>query len=116
MPLASKDLSTHQEGRRKASGIRTGSRTAADFSIDLGFKPIVVKVCNLTDRIEGCMIFDDALDGGSNAKGLLTVAAGTVTYADVGITLDAGERSFSVVVATVGLETDNDDVYWEAWT
>jgi hypothetical protein len=55
------------------------------------------------------------LDGGSNAKSLLTVAAGTRTYAAAGIALDADTKGFTVTVATASLETDNDDVYWEAW-
>jgi len=116
MALTSTNLSTFQEARRRACGIRTGSRTAGDFSIDLGFTPTHICVHNLTDRIEGLMILNAALDAGSNAKGLLTVAAGTKTYADLGITLDDDERGFTVVVATVGLETDDDDVYWEAWS
>ena len=116
MTLASKNLSAFQEAQRHACGIRTGTRTAANFSIDLGFTPTYVHVRNLTDRVEGIMIFGAALDGGSNAKGIKIVSAGTKTYADVGITLDADERGFSVVVATAGLETDDDDVYWEAWS
>ena len=105
-----------QEARRRACGIRTGTRTAADFSIDLGFTPTHICVRNLTDRVEGFMILDAALDGGSNAKGVKTVAAGTKTYADVGITLDADARGFTVDVSVAGLETDDDDVYWEAWS
>ncbi len=116
MALTATDLSTHQEARRRACGIRTGTRTAADFTINLGFNPIGVNVCNLTDRVEGRMIFDDLLDGGSNAKGLKIVAAGTATYVDVGITKTADNRGFTVDVSVIGLETDDDDVYWEAWS
>lgn len=116
MPLVSTNLSTMQEARRKACGIRTGVRTAADFSINLGFTPTHIKVCNLTDRIEALMILAAPLDAGSNTDGLLTIATGVRTYVDVGITLDTDERGFTVVVATVGLETDDDDVYWEAWS
>ena len=116
MALASKKLSAFKENQQKACGIRTGTRTAANFSIDLGFTPTCVHVRNLTDRVEGIMIFGAALDSGDNAKGIKIVAAGTKTYADVGITLDDDERGFTVVVATAGLETDDDDVYWEAWS
>ncbi len=116
MTLASAKISSFQEARRHAAGIRTGTRTAGNFSIDLGFTPTHVRVRNLTDRVEGLMIFGAALDAGSNAKGIKCVAAGTKTYADVGITLDDDERGFTVVVATAGLETDDDDVYWEAWS
>ena len=79
MALVSKDLSTHQEARRRACGIRTGTRTAANFSIDLGFTPTYVHVRNLTDRVEGIMIFGAAFDGGSHAKGIKIVSAGTTT-------------------------------------
>ena len=72
-----------------------------------------MRVTNLTDKISGEMFFDSGLDGGNNAKGLKTVAAGTRTYEAVGIALT--ERGFAVTVATAGLETDNDDVLWEAW-
>jgi len=116
MALTSTVLSTHQEARRKACGIRTGTRTAGNFSIDLGFTPTHIRVCNLTDRIEGFQVVAAALDGGSNAKGLKIIADGTKTYEATGITLDDDLRGFTVVVATIGLETDNDDVYWEAWS
>ncbi len=113
MALVSKDLSTHQEGRRKACGTRTGTRTEADFNIALGFTPTMIKVFNLTDRIENCQIIDAKLDGGSNAKGIRTIATGVTTYIATGVSLGADERSFDVDIS-VALITDNDDVYWEA--
>jgi hypothetical protein len=115
MPLVSTNLSTHLEAKRHACGTRTGTRTEADFSIDLGFTPTCIKVINLTDRIQSTLIIDSTLDAGANVKGLRVVSAGTTTYAAVGITLDADERGFSVAIA-VALITDNDDVYWEAWS
>jgi hypothetical protein len=114
MALVSKDLSTLQEARRKACGTRTGTRTEVDFSINLGFTPTVIKVVNLSDRTENCQIIDANLDGGSNVKGLRTVAAGTRTYVASGISLDTDKRGFTVDIS-VALITDNDDVYWEAW-
>lgn len=96
-----------------ACGTRTGTRTAADFTITLGFDPKYIKVINLTDRVQAEHFVDAALDGGSNAKSLVTVAAGTRTYAAAGIAV--GNRAFTVTVATAGLETDDDNVYWEAW-
>jgi hypothetical protein len=98
---------------RRAWGTRTGTRTAANFTITLGFAPKFIRVINLTDRIQGELVVDSALDGGSNVKGLLRVAAGTTTYENLGIAVSG--RTFTVTVATVGLETDNDDVCWEAW-
>ena len=115
MPLVSTNLSTHLEGKRHACGTRTGTRTEADFSIDLGFTPTCIRVINLTDRTENLQIVDATLDGGSNAKGLRTVAAGTRTYAASGISLGSDGRSFDVDIS-VALVTDNDDIYWEAWT
>ncbi len=115
MALVSKKVDPILEGRRYAHGSRTGVRTAANFTITLGFLPTHIRVTNLTDRVEALQVVDANLDGGLNAKGLLQVAAGTTTYADTGITVDASEKGFTVVVATAGLETDDDEVIWEAW-
>lgn len=95
--------------KNSARGSRTGTRTAGNFTITLGFEPRYVKVTNLTDRISGEWYKESGA-----ATQLLTVAAGTRTYADSGITVSPTARTFSVVVATAGLETDNDDVIWEA--
>ena len=118
-----------QEGQRYAFGYRTGTRTAADFEITLGFKPTKIRVANLTDRIEATHFVDDAaysevvdgdthqygLDASSNAKSLVTVAAGTRTYEAAGISLTDGGLGFAVDVSVKTLETDNDDCMWEAW-
>lgn len=95
-----------------ARGSRTGTRTAANFTITLGFAPKYIKVVNLTDRVQAEYFVNSALDAGNNGKGLLRVAAGTTTYADVGIAVSG--KTFTVTVATAGLETDDDDVIWEA--
>lgn len=97
---------------RVARGTRTGTRTAANFTITLGFDPKYVKVINLTDRIQAELFVNSAL-GTSNAEELLRVADGTTTYASAGIAVS--NNTFTVTVATAGLETDDDDVYWEAW-
>lgn len=113
-----------QEGVRYAYGVRTGVRTAANFTINLGFKPSKIRVVNLTDRVEAVHHVDPeaatgtttfGLDAGANAKSLVTVAAGTRTYAAAGIALTSDKMGFTVTVATAGLETDDDDVLWEAW-
>lgn len=114
MALASAQTNYAADAGQYSAGSRTGTRTAANFSIDLGFKPKKIRVINLTDRIDATLFLDAAL-GTLNVEGLLQVAAGTTTYADVGITEGTDYKSFDVVVATVGLETDDDDVFWEAW-
>jgi GTP-dependent phosphoenolpyruvate carboxykinase len=100
-------------GEHYASGILYGTYTAADFTITLGFSPKKVRVVNLTDRIECVQYLNSLLDAGNNAKGLVTVANGTVTYAATGIAISG--KTFTVTIATNGLQTDNDDVYWECW-
>lgn len=119
-----KQFTRLQEGERYAYGIRTGVRTAANFTITLGFRPSKIRVVNLTDRIEATHYVDPApvtgtttygLDAGANAKSLVTVAAGTRTYAAAGIALTADKLGFTVTVATAGLETDDDDTFWEVW-
>lgn len=100
-------------GVHYASGVLYGTYTAADFTITLGFAPKKVRVVNLTDRVEAIHYVNALLDGGSNAKSLLSVAAGTMTYEAAGIAVSG--KSFTVTVATKGLQTDNDDVFWEAW-
>ena len=113
-----------QETPKYAYGIRTGTRTAANFTINLGFRPKKIRVANLTDRVEAihhvdpdCKVGTDTvgLDAGANAKSLLTLAAGTRTYAAAGIALTSNGRGFTVTVATANLETANCDLCWEAW-
>ena len=105
---------------RYAMGTRTGTRSAADFTIQVGFQPKKVRVVNLTDRIEAEYWLDSNLDSTSgNVYALKTVAAGTRTYEDCGVVVNSTEgasgRSFSVTVATATLETADDDVVWECW-
>lgn len=113
-----------QEGQRYSYGIRTGVRTAADFTITLGFKPTKIRVVNLTDRIEATHYVDPGattgtttygLDAGANAKSLVTVANGTRTYAAAGISVTSDGLGFTVDVSVATLETDDDDTLWEAW-
>jgi len=119
-----KQFTDIQEGTKYAYGIRTGVRTAANVTINLGFRPKKIRVVNLTDRIEATHYVDPApvtgtttygLDAGANAKSLVTVAAGTRTYAAAGIALTTDGMGFTVTVATASLETDNDDCFWEAF-
>ncbi len=116
MPLVSTNLSTHQEARRHARGTRTGTRVEADFTIDLGFTPIVIKVINLTDRLEHCLFLDATLDGGANLDGIFTLATGVKTYVPSAISLTADERGFTVDISVNNIVTDDDDIVWEAWS
>lgn len=113
-----------QETTKYAYGIRTGVRTAVDFTIDLGFRPTKIRVVNLTDRIEATHYVDPGaatgtttygLDAGANAKSLVTVANGTRTYAAAGISLTTDGMGFTVDVSVASLETDDDDLFWECW-
>jgi hypothetical protein len=102
-----------------AMGSRTGTRTAGDFTVTLGFAPKYVRVINLTDRVEAEYFVDSNLDSVSgNVLGLATAANGDKTYAVNGITVlkteGASGRQFAVTVATAGLETNDDDVVWIA--
>lgn len=119
-----KQFTLLQEGQRYAYGIRTGVRTAADFTINLGFRPTKIRVVNLTDRIEATHYVDPSpvtgtdtygLDAAANAKSLVTVAAGTRTYEAAGIALTTDGMGFVVDVSIKTLETDDDDTLWEAW-
>lgn len=92
---------------RRTTGYRSGTRTAADFTITLGYAPTYIRVINMTDRDQGEW-FADA----TAATQLLTVAEGARSYADCGITVSG--KTFTVDVSTVDLETDNDETYWEA--
>jgi hypothetical protein len=113
-----------QESGRYAYGIRTGVRTAVDFTITLGFRPIKIRVVNLTDKIEATHYVDPSpvtgtttygLDAGANAKSLVTVLNGTRSYEAAGISLTSDGLGFTVDVSVKTLETDDDDTLWEAW-
>jgi len=88
----------------------TGTYTSADFPVSvaegLGFTPAYVRFTNLTDRVTMEQFVDTLLDGGSNAKGLKQVAAGTGTYEATGLTVTAKTVTLDVDVC---LLTDNDD-------
>lgn len=115
MALVSTTHKVIQESQLYFRGTRTGTRTAADFTIALGFTPTRIRVVNLTDRIEADHQVAAELDAASNAKSLLTIAAGTRTYVAAGIALTSDGKGFTVDVSVASLETDDDDVLWEAW-
>jgi hypothetical protein len=91
-------------------GSRTGTRTAADFTITLPFEPKFVKVVDLTARVSG----EWADVNASNLNQLIRTAANIGTY-PASYNISVANNVVTVIVATSGLETDNDVVYWEAW-
>lgn len=106
---------------RYSSIFRSGTRTAEDFKVDLGFVPLSVTVTNLTDGVS-CTWFQHK----GNGTNLCVTAAGAVSWEDGGVAMgkqvtDADEgtylynRTLEVTVATKGLETDDDEVLIEAW-
>jgi hypothetical protein len=95
--------------KNSSSGSRTGTRVAADFEIVLGFSPRRIKVTNLTDRVSAEWFAESPA-----SSQLKTVAAGTRTYEDCGVALNDEGNGFTVDVSVAGLETDDDDVVWEA--
>ncbi len=110
MALTSSEVMRETELPQFICGVRTGVRTAADFTITLGFSPKKIRVVNLTDQVDATFWVNANLTA---TKGLLQVANGTTTFADVGISVS--NRSFTVDVSVAGLETDDDEVLWEAW-
>jgi len=103
-----KQYSTDQ--RRYYREIRSGTRTAANFTVTLGWEPLYVKVTNLTDKITGEWFSDVPTP---NALQLKTVATGVRTYEDTGISI-AG-KVITVTIATATLETDDDVTLIEAF-
>jgi hypothetical protein len=96
--------------RRYYREVRSGTRTAGDFDVVLGFIPLKVEVTNATDRISAIW-HSDVLT--PNALQLLTVADGTRTYADAGITVTG--MTVNVDISDAALESDNDVTIIEAW-
>lgn len=92
----------------RAYGSLSGTYTAANFTVTLAFSPVYIKVVSLTSRIQGEWFLVNG-----NATQLLTVAAGTRTLADAGISVTG--NAFTVTVATASLDVSNDTVFWEAY-
>lgn len=92
-----------------ASGKATGTYTAADFTITLGFTPKYVKVVNVTDRIT-----QEWYEGMNSGDFMETAATGVRTLEiDDQLVVSTSANTFSVVAAG-GAMTDNDVVVWEA--
>jgi len=101
---------------RRASGSATGTYTAADLTITLGFVPRYVKVINVTDRVT-----QEWFEGMNQGDFIETAANGVRTLETddklvVGAVGDSGttdEGQFTIV-ANGGAITDNDTVVWVA--
>lgn len=90
-------------------GRASGTYTAADFTITLGFKPRYFRIINLTDRVQ-CEWFEGMAAGDC----LLRAANGDTTLVTTdGITVNA-DGTVSVDVSVNGIMTDNDDIAWYA--
>lgn len=101
-----------------ATGRRSGTRVAADFTITLGFIPRYFVIENLTDRVK-CEWFDGMNQGDS----LKTIANGTRTLeTSDGVivrntTVDAANGvsgTVNIDVSVDGIETDDDQIQWMA--
>lgn len=93
----------------QASGHKTGTYTAADFTITLGFTPTYVKVVNVTDRIT-----QEWYAGMNSGDFMETAANGVRTLeTDDQLVVNTTANTF-LVVAAGGAMTDNDTVVWEA--
>lgn len=88
--------------------IRSGTRTAADFDVDIGFRPTKVLITNLTNQVSAQW---DHVSG--NAKQLVTAITGDRTYEDSG--MDVVGRELAVDVSVKHLETNDSVVLIEAW-
>ena len=97
-------------GQRYHREVRSGTRTAADFTVTLGFNPKKVQVTNVTDKISAIWHSDVPAP---NSFQLLTVADGTRTYEDCGVSVTANVITVDVSVKT--LETNDDETLIEAW-
>lgn len=91
--------------------VRSGTYTAADFTVSPGFAPLKVAVANVTDNLWATWHSD--LPTPNALQILVTGSTGAYTYADCGISVT--DRTISVTIATAGLATTNDTVLIEVW-
>lgn len=102
----------------RAAGRRSGTYTAADFTITPGFVPRYFMIINLTDRVK-CEWFE----GMNQGDCIKTVANGTVTLetSDGIIVRDQAADNVAGIAGTIdvdvsvdGIVTDNDQIAWVA--
>ncbi len=92
-----------------AQGSITGTYTAADVTLTLGFKPKYFKVVNATDRLT-----QEWYAGMNKGDFLETAAAGTQTL-ETDDKLVVNDDGTVNLVANGGIITDNDTVVWVAF-
>lgn len=93
---------------RFAEGSYSGTYTAANVTITLGFNPTYFKITNMTDRVS-----QEWYSGMNSGDFLETAAAGTRTL-ETDDQIIVNTDGTVTVVAAGGAITDNDTVVWEA--
>jgi hypothetical protein len=91
--------------------VRSGTYTAADFTVSPGFAPLTVQVANVTDNLWA--IWRSDFPTPNALQTLITGSTGAYTYADCGISVTG--RTISVDISVAGLATNDDLVLGEAW-
>lgn len=92
-----------------AVGRGSGTYTAADFVITLGFKPRYFVIENVTDRVK-CEWYE----GMASGDYIKTVAAGTRTLETSDGVIVNTDGTVSIDVSVDGIQTDNDQIAWMA--
>lgn len=93
---------------RRAQGSITGTYTAADVTITLGFVPAYFKVVNVTDRLT------QEYFAGMNTGDFLETAANGDKTLETDDKLVVNSDGTVTIVASGGAITDNDTVVWVA--
>ena len=93
---------------RRAQGSLTGTYTAADATITLGFVPTYFKVINATDRLTQEWFL------GMNAGDFLETAANGDKTLETDDKLVVNSDGTVTILANGGAITDNDTVVWVA--
>lgn len=93
---------------RATHGYLSGTYTAADTIVSIGFNPGYIKVVNATTRL--MLEWHEGLAASNYIK---TVAAGTRTLETDGALLPNGDNTFTITLAGGGM-ADNDTTVWEA--
>lgn len=92
-----------------AQGSITGTYTAADVTLTLGFKPKHFKVTNVTDRLT------QEWFAGMNFGDFLETAANGDKTLETDNKLEVNDDGTVDLIADGGIITDNDTVVWEAF-
>lgn len=92
-----------------AQGSFSGTYTAADFTLTLGFKPKHFKIINCTDRVT------QEWFAGMNFGDFLETAANGDKTLETDNQIEVNDDGTVDVVAAGGAMTDNDTVVWEAF-